>query len=244
MRSRVIATGAVASALVLATVALAQQRGSTRPHAAPTSAPPSSASAAAAPPNEAGAPPPAAPSPEASGGSKLSPLNPAPAELSDAAMPPPPIDYDRLLTELAALRARAAAVSDVLFHSRLAITLETTGEHARIASLTVALDDGIVWTSPATFRAEEATTVYDHALAPGHHAVTVDIERRDDRDDTFRSSQKSRFIVDVPADGRLSLDVKVGDDSNMGGDFRSDMKGKYDLRVVAQVKSRPLSQGK
>jgi hypothetical protein len=159
-------------------------------------------------------------------------------------MAPTSIDYDRLLADLASLRARAAAVSDVLFHSRLAISLETSGDHGRIASLSVALDDGAVWTSPAAFRAEDATTVYDHAVAPGHHAVTIDIDRHDDRDETFRSSQRSRFIVDVPADARLALDVKLWDDSSMGGDFRGDRKGNYDLRVRAQAKAQPLSQGK
>jgi hypothetical protein len=252
MRLRLIAAGAVVSALALATVALAQQRGGARSHPAaaapaPPSAPPppsASTSAAATTPSEAGALPSPPASSAVANGSKLSPLNPAPNELAEAGMPVAPVDYDRLLAELASLRARAAAVSDVLFHSRLAITLETSGEHARIASLAVAIDDGNVWSSPASFRAEEAATVYDHSLAPGRHAVTVDVERHDERDDTFRSSQKSRFVVDVPSDGRLSLDVRVEDDSSMGGDFRNHQKGKYDLRIIAEAKSRPLAQGR
>ena len=82
--------------------------------------------------------------------------------------------------------------------------------------------------------------MYDHAVAPGHHAVTVDIERRDDRNDTFRSAQRSRFIVDVPADERLSVDLKLWDDSSMGGDFPSDKSGQYDLRVRARAKAQPI----
>ena len=104
----------------------------------------------------------------------------------------------------------------------------------------MAIDDGSVWTSPATFRAEDAVSVYDHAVAPGHHAVTVDVERRDDRDETFRSSQRSRFIVDVPTDGRLSLAIKLIDDSNMGSDFPSDRKGTYDLRIRAMAKAQSM----
>jgi hypothetical protein len=261
MRARLIALGALAWALVLGAVALAQPRAGRPPHPGPKprgSAPadsPYEDRAPAAPAGSAGAgatalapsdagPVPPSPSDVGDGGTRLSPLNPAPNEFSDAGLAPTSIDYDRLLADLASLRARAAAVSDVLFHSRLGISLETSGDHVRIASLSVGLDDGTVWTSPAAFRAEDATTVYDHAVAPGHHAVTIDIERHDDRDDTFRSSQRSRFIVDVPADGRLSLDVKLWDDSNMGGDFRSDKKGNYDLRVRAQAKAQPLSQGK
>jgi hypothetical protein len=243
MRSRLIATGAVASALVLATAAVAQQRGGARPPPPPANAPPTPASANASAPGDAGVAGSTAP-PSEWGGTRLSPLNPAPNEFSDAGMPPPPVDYERLLSDIAALRTRAAALSDVLFHSRLAISMETSGEHGRVASLAVSLDDGVIWSAPASFRAEDATVVYDHAVAPGNHAVTIDVERRDDRDDTFRSSQRSRFIVEVPADGRLAVDVKVSDDSTIGGDFRSDRKGKYDLRIVAQTRTRPLSQGK
>jgi hypothetical protein len=173
-------------------------------------------------------------------GGKLSPLNPAANEFSDAGTPPMSVDYDKLLADIASLRARVAAVSDTLFHSRIAVLLETSGDHGRIASLTVSLDDGIVWTSPASFRADDATVVYDHAVAPGHHAVTVDVERRDDRNDAFRSAQRSRFVVDVPADQRLGVEVKLWDDSNMGGDFPSDKKGQYELRVRMRAKAQPL----
>jgi hypothetical protein len=170
----------------------------------------------------------------------MSPLNPAPNEFSDAGPAAATLDYDRLLADVASLRARAAAVSDMMFHSRVAISIETSGDHGRIAALTVGLDDGTVWTAPSPFRAEDATQVYDHAVAPGHHAVTIDVERRDDREDAFRTSQRSRFIVDVPADTRVALDVKLWDDSSMGADFPSDKKGTYDLRVRASAKAQPL----
>jgi hypothetical protein len=181
-------------------------------------------------------PPPAA----AATGGQLSPLNPAANEFSDGGMPAMQLDYDRLLADVAALRARVAAVSDTLFHSRIAVSLETTGDHGRIAGVTVSLDDGVVWTAPARFVASDATTVYEHSVAPGHHAVTLDIERRDDRDENFRTTQRSRFIVDVPADQRLGVALKVWDDSNMGGDFASDKKGGYDLRVRLRAKAEPI----
>ena len=181
-----------------------------------------------------------APPPAAATGGQLSPLNPAANEFSDGGAPPMQIDYDRLLADVAALRARVAAVSDTLFHSRIAVALETTGDHGRIAGLTVSLDDGVVWTAPAHFSASDSTTVYEHSVAPGHHAVTLDIERRDDRDENFRTTQRSRFIVDVPAEQRLGVALKVWDDSNMGGDFESDKKGGYDLRVRLRAKAEPI----
>ncbi|HEY1692050.1 MAG TPA: hypothetical protein VGG39_07800 [Polyangiaceae bacterium] len=259
MRRRFLAGGTLAAAVAVATVALAQPRWhpptrSPKPKAdagenpyedKAGSAPAASGSAAAAPvgppPSDAGPVPPPA-SQESADGGKLSPLNPAANEFSDAGPPAMTVDYDKLLADIGALRARVSAVSDTLFHSRIAVSLETSGDHGRIASMTVSLDDGVVWTSPPQFRAEDATVVYDHAVAPGHHAVGVEVERRDDRNDAFRTTQRSRFVVDVPADERLGVEVKLWDDSNMGGDFPSDKKGTYELKVRMRAKAQPMGR--
>ena len=209
--------------------------------AAPVSSAPAASPGAAAAPVSSTGPIPAPPT-ESGDGGKLSPLNPAANEFSDAGPPAASLDYDRLLADIGSLRARVAAVSDTLFHSRIAVSLETSGDHGRIASLSVSLDDGVVWTSPAQFRAEDATTVYDHAVAPGHHAVTIDVERRDDRNDTFRTAQRSRFVVDVPADQRLGVDLKLWDDSSMGGDFPGEKKGSYELRVRMRAKAQAIGR--
>ncbi len=254
------ATLLAAAATVIATLALAQPRGSrpARPAAKPKPAAsagtdsPYDAPAAAAASGSAGPQAPAVgssdtgpvppPAGEAADGGKLSPLNPNANEFSDAGTMAPSVDYDRLLADIGSLRARVAAVSDTLFHSRIAVALETSGDHGRIAGLSVSLDDGVVWTSPPTFRAEDSTTVYDHAVAPGHHAVTVDVERRDDRNDTFRSAQRSRFVVDVPADERLFVELKLWDDSSMGADFPTDKAGRYELRVRARARAQILQR--
>jgi hypothetical protein len=269
MRRRLLVAGTLAAALVLATMALAQPRGGRpRPNPKPTptaggdnpyddkGAPGAAASAqrgsattaptaawpASTIPAAASTGPVVPPPMEAADGGKLSPLNPAANEFSDAGPAPASIDYDRLLADIGSLRARVAAVSDTLFHSRIAVSLETSGDHGRIASLAVALDDGVVWTSPSAFRADDPTVVYDHAVAPGHHAVTIEVERRDDRNDTFRSTQRSRFVVDVPADQRLGVDVKLWDDSNMGADFPGDKKGAYELRVRMRAKAQAVGR--
>ncbi len=258
---RFLVGGTLAAALAIATVAPvafgqprghAATRGSTKPktdaggdnpyqeNAPSTAASPATATATPTPGDAGPVPPP--PQAESADGGKLSPLNPASNEFADAGALAVPFDYDRLLADIGSLRARVAAVSDTLFHSRIALSVETSGDHGRIAGMTVSLDDGVVWTSPAAFRADDSTTVYDHAVAPGHHAVTVDVERRDDRNDAFRSSQRSRFVVDVPADQRLAVQLKLWDDSNMGGDFPSDKKGSYELRVRISAKAQALGR--
>jgi hypothetical protein len=183
-----------------------------------------------------------APPPPPGDGGKLSPLTPLPVEFPEAGPPPQTLDYDRLLADIAALRARVAAVSDNLFQSRIAVTLETSGDHGKIAKLTVSLDDGIVYTAAPNFRASDATAIYEHAVAPGRHSVTLDVERRDDRDDSFRTQQRSRFVVDVPRDHRLELDLRIWDDSTMGDDFPGDRSGRYDLRVRMKANAKPVKR--
>ena len=250
-----LASTALVAVWVAGTVALAQTH--TRP-AHPSAKPKPAPSTSAEPsadekPPPAASPPMPAPSPadagalpapddQTNGGTRLSPLNPAANEFSDAGPQAPSIDYDRLLAEISSLRARVADVSDTLFHSRITIALETSGDHGRVAALIVSVDDGIVWTSHEGFRAEEPVTVYEHAVAPGHHAVTVEVERRDDRESTFRTTQSSRFIVDVPTDQKLWFRVKLADDSSMGGEYPRDKRGQYDLRVQARAQAQPIGR--
>jgi hypothetical protein len=236
--------------MALATIAIAQPR---KPAAKPARPPAAKVDAQAPAPVEEPAaavdaapvaPPEPPPLAETSdGGVRASPLNPAPQELPgnnvDAGTP---IDYDRLLADIAALRARVAAVSDNLYQSRVAVALQTDGDHGKIARLTVALDDGVVYTAPPTFAASDMTVVYDHAVAPGRHAVTVDVDRKDDRDESFRTSQKNRFTVDVPRDHRVEVQVKVIDDSSMGKDFPADKSGHYDLRVRVKAVAKPVGK--
>jgi len=196
---------------------------------------------------DSGAPPEPPPVAEANdGGVKPSPLNPTAQEMpstsGDSGAPGTPLDYDRLLADIAALRARVAAVSDNLYQSRVAVALQTDGDHGKIARLTVSLDDGVVYTAPASFAASDMTVVYDHAVAPGRHAVTVDLDRKDDREESFRTSQKNRFTVDVPRDHRVEVQVKVIDDSSMGKDFPADKSGKYDLRVRVKAVAKPVGK--
>ncbi len=178
------------------------------------------------------------------GGVRPSPLNPAPNEFAQGGIDAgaPTVDYDKLVADISSLRARVAAVGDNLFHSRIAIQVKTDGDHARIGRLVVSLDDGAVYTAPNNFKADDWQDVYAHALAAGHHAITVDVERKDERNDAFRNSQRSRFTVEVPRDLELLVQIKVGDDSDMGKDFPSDKSGKYDMRVRVKAEARAVKK--
>lgn len=243
----------VAGITTLATLALGQRA---KPPAKP-SRPPAAKVDAQAPPAEdpaaiaataasakSASPPEPPPASElGDGGVRPSPLNPTAQELaSNAVDAGTPVDYDRLLADIAALRARVAAVSENLYRSRIAVALQTDSDHAKITRLAVSLDDGVVYTAPPAFAGSDMTVVYDHAVAPGRHAITVDLDRKDDRDESFRTSQKNRFTVDVPRDQRVTIEVKIIDDSSMGKDFPADKSGSYDLRVRAKAVAKAVGK--
>jgi hypothetical protein len=245
--------GAVWQPLAEAETAKKPRKGAKPPASASASASPSAAPAVVASVTPAGSvvtgpvPPPQVQA-TGDGGVRPSPLNPNADEMPGyvapgaSAAPAPTVDYDKLLGDIAALRARVADVSDALFVSRIVLGVETDGDHAQIGHLTIELDDGVVYTAPASFHAPDPQTVYEHAVAPGHHAITVEVDRKDDRDDTFRDSQKSRFIVDVPKDSRLDVTLRIGDDSDIAKYFPGDHKGKYDLRVRMKAAAAPVKR--
>ncbi len=180
--------------------------------------------------DDLGGPPPKSASPKQPG-ERLSPLTPRPGEFPDGGVRPPPADLDRLLGDIAALRSRVATLTTSLFASKIKIVLELEGDDARISDLRVSLDDGIVFDAPENFTVSEPRVVYEHAVAPGHHVVGVEVERYDARGKQFKTWQSSRFTLVVPEKRTLQASLSLEDDSDMAIDFPSDNEGQYDLRV-------------
>jgi hypothetical protein len=180
--------------------------------------------------DDLGGPPP----PKAAGSSeesKPSTLNPEANEFADGGTQPPPVEYDKLLGDIATLRSRVSALTTTLFASKVRVVVETRGDEARVASFTITLDDGVVFTAPERFSAEDERTVYEHSVAPGHHVLGVDIERFDTRNKEYRTWQSSRFSVVIPESKLVDAHLVIQDSSDMGKDFPDDQDGEYDLRV-------------
>jgi hypothetical protein len=167
---------------------------------------------------------------------KPSPLTPKPEEFPSGAAKPPPFEYDKLLGDIAALRSRVAALTTTLFASKLRVVVETRGSEARLSSFSVTLDDGVVFAAPERFSAEDERTVYEHAVAPGHHVVGVEIERYDARNKEYRTWQSSRFSVVIPESKLVDTHLTIVDDSDMAEEFPDDRDGEYDLRVKLRAR--------
>ena len=211
-----------------------------KPKPAEDDTPAPAAADAPAPAPKESAEPPAEPAKNSFGdaGVRSSPLNPRAEEFPDGGGVATPGDLDKILGDIATLRARVAAIGDTLFKSRIVLRVETRGDHAKFGKFAVSLDEGIIYTAPPNFFAEDETTIYDHAVAPGRHILTVDADRRDDRGDTFRTGQRSRVTLEVPENQRLEASIRIDDDSDMGSDFPSSQKGSYDLRVRVRAKAK------
>ncbi|MEI9935863.1 MAG: hypothetical protein WDO69_01435 [Pseudomonadota bacterium] len=219
--------------LLLSLVALAEpKRAAKEPEdkAAPTKAESKSDSVPATVSDDLGGPPP--PKPAGAGeANKSSPLNPEANEFADGGTQPLPADYDKLLGDIATLRSRVSALTTTLYASKVRVVVETRGTEARVSSFTVTLDDGVVFTAPERFSAEEERIVYEHSVAPGHHVLGVDIERFDTRNKEYRTWQSSRFSVVIPESRLVDAHLVIQDSSDMGKDFPADQDGEYDLRV-------------
>jgi hypothetical protein len=175
-----------------------------------------------------------APPPKGGGetqGERRSPLTPEPNEFPQGAPKPPPVAYDKLLSDIAALRGRVAAVTTTLFSSKLRVLVGIEGDDARVATFRVTLDDGVVYSAPEKLGGNEPQIVYEHAVAPGHHMLGIEIERYDARNREYRTYQASKFAVVVPESKQLVTSVRIQDDSDMASDFPDDQDGEYDLRV-------------
>jgi hypothetical protein len=167
---------------------------------------------------------------------KPSPLTPKPEEFPDGGAAPAPAEYDKLLGDIAALRSRVAALTTTLFKSKLRVLVETEGDDARITSFRVTVDDGVVYVAGESFSAEDERTVYEHAVAPGHHVLGVEIERVDARNREYKTWQVTKMSIVVPESKVLEALVSLEDDSGMAEDFPDDQDGEYELNVKLRAR--------
>lgn len=183
------------------------------------------------------APPPATAAPTTSG-TPVSPLTPRPDETPPVkASVKPAASYDELMAEIATLRARVSMLGNAVWKSKVKVTFRMRGSHAQIAWAHLSLDGARVWSAPKGFAAEDDTAIFEGGVAPGPHALTIEIERRDDRDPSFKSIEKTTVTIAVPNGKTLEVESRLEDDSSMGGDFPSGESGKYDLGLKIKAKA-------
>jgi hypothetical protein len=160
--------------------------------------------------------------------------------------PPPPLsadlqklraDYDRLRDELYRARARAQAVQEGLYTSKLGATLRWEGAPGyQVRRAEIRLDGASIWDSGDKPVNDDLIKVAERPVKPGTHALTVRLEVRPvaaakkaggDADQLGYTSEDT-FVV-VVAEGRRTTVEITGDED---GD-----PPEYEPEIEVEIKS-------
>lgn len=146
-----------------------------------------------------------------------------------------------ILDDLVQARARAAAIGQALFRTRLRILVQRRGDDVFLARLVVKLDNGVVFRSEPSFRGDEGVRVFEGFATPGPHQVEFEIEQRARGGETYRYIMRDSYRFEVLSDRITEITLVVDDDSEIAEDFPDDQSGEYDVRTRVRVDTFELT---
>jgi hypothetical protein len=146
------------------------------------------------------------------------------------------VEYLRLRDKLFRSRARAAAVGDALYSTRLTVRLHWgSGRFYAVNRATIRLDGSNVFDdTQGTIAADDAPR-FEGFVAPGRHVISVRVETEGKDDDRFASTIESSFTVLAPAGKAVVVDVTAKDDGDIPYAWKKKERGSYKLRLDAKV---------
>lgn len=146
--------------------------------------------------------------------------------------------YEALREELFQSRARAAAVGDAVYSSRLRIYLRYgAGRFYHVRRATVRVDGVNVFDDTGGVVAADDAPRFEGFVAPGRHVVAVRLEAQAKDDDRFVYTSEDTFTVDVPPRRTLVLRGRADDEGDIAYQWKKNARGAYKLRldVVAEA---------
>lgn len=214
----------------------------------PPAAPPPSTTTTATPT------PPAAPPPSTTASTTTTattPSTPPPPAASTATAdvgPTPPdlsplrADYSALMDDMVAARELVATLGEELFRTRVAISVQDrAGDDQSLASFALELDGTPVFHVEGEIEGGgDGRQVYEGALAPGPHVLTVAMEQRAATDSEYRYVQRDTYRFIVVRDRRTEVGIVLEDDSDIAQHFQNDGEGRYDVHTRVRVATRAL----
>lgn len=194
--------------------------------------PPPPAAAVPAPSTTAAAPP-----PPAASSADLADVGPTPPDLS-----PLRAEYSSLMDDMVAARELVATLGEDLFQTRVAITVQDrAGDDQSLASFALELDGTPVFHTEGEIEGGgDGRQVYEGALAPGPHVLTVAMEQRASQDSEYRYVQRDTYRFIVVRDRRTEIEIVLEDDSDIAQHFAHDGEGRYDVHTRVRVATRAL----
>ncbi len=180
--------------------------------------------------------PPPAPPPMASASTDED-LGPTPPDLS-----PLRAEYSSLMDDMVAARELVATLGEDLFRTRVAITVQDrAGDDQSLASFALELDGTPVFHTEGEIEGgSDGRQVYEGALAPGPHVLTVAEEQRASSDSEYRYVDRDTYRFIVVRDRRTEITIILEDDSDIAQHFGNDGEGRYDVHTRVRVATRAL----
>ena len=210
------------------------------PGAPPTGTPP--ATTGTTPPPATGTPP-AATTPVAP---QAAPT-PAPAPAVDPGPTPPDLaplrqEYVAIMDEMVQARSRVAILGQELFQTRMTVQVQDrTGDEATLARFVLELDGTPIHSSDGELEGgDQGRQLFEGALAPGPHVLTLELEQRAREDTEYRVTQRESFRFIVVRDRLTEVTIVLEDDSDIARSFPSGGEGRFEIRTRLRVATRAL----
>jgi hypothetical protein len=164
-------------------------------------------------------------------------LGPTPPDLS-----PLRAEYTSLMDDMVAARELVATLGQDLFHTRVAINVQDrAGDDQSLASFALELDGAPVFHVEGEIEGGgDGRQVYEGALAPGPHVLTIAMEQRASEDSEYRYVQRDTYRFIVVRDRRTEVGIILEDDSDIAQHFAHDGEGRYDVHTRVRVATRAL----
>jgi hypothetical protein len=145
-------------------------------------------------------------------------------------------EYEKIREAVFSSRARAAAVGDSLYSTRLDVKLRYDTPRAwSLRRATVRLDGANIFEDEAGKIAADEAPRFSGFIAPGRHVITIRLEAQAKDDGKFTYASEETFTIDAPNGRSLLIDAVAREDGDIAYNFPRKNRGTYKLRLDVEV---------
>lgn len=151
-------------------------------------------------------------------------------------------DWSTLMDDMVSARQRVATLGEELFRTRMAVTVQDrAGDDQLLTRFAMELDGTPIFHTDAEIEGGDAgREVFEAALAPGPHVLTIELEQSARDGTEYRYTQRDTFRFIVVRDRRTEITVVLEDDSDIARSFPAGGEGRYEIRTRVRVATRAL----
>lgn len=151
-------------------------------------------------------------------------------------------EYVAIMDEMVQARSRVAILGQALFQTRMTVQLQDrTGDEATLSRFVLELDGTPIYNTEGEIESgDQGRQVFEGALAPGPHVLTLDLEQRAREDTEYRVSQRESFRFIVVRERLTEVTIVLEDDSDIARSFASGGEGRFEIRTRLRVATRAL----